>query len=98
MRNQTKFEEAELHLNFEKKQVDKTNKDLLEKLEELRINLSVKFFQKIQTEYMESLDNLFSTKNNVQNELQDLYTKDVNGVAATANEKFNEDSGYVEQQ
>ena len=44
MRNQTKFEESELQLSFEKKQVDGLSKELKEKLEELRINLSVKFF------------------------------------------------------
>ena len=78
MRNQSKFEESELHLNFEKQQVEDTTKKLLEKLENLRINLSVKFFKNIQIKYYENLDTVFDKMKNVKNELNQLETNEAN--------------------
>lgn len=65
-------------MNFEKQQVEDTTKKLLEKLENLRINLSVKFFKNIQIKYYENLDTVFDKMKNVKNELNQLETNEAN--------------------
>ena len=72
MRNQTKFEESEFHFNEAKKEVDSISNDLLEKIENLRINLSVKFFKNIQVNFYASMDEMFAPLGNVANELESL--------------------------
>lgn len=53
-----------------KKEVDAISNDLLEKMEQLRINLSVKFFKNIQVTFYDCMDRLFMPMENVANELE----------------------------
>ena len=51
MRNQEKFESAENEYKAARQMVDNKSKSILEKLDLVKINLSVRFFDKITTKF-----------------------------------------------
>ena len=65
MRNQEKFESAENEYKAARQMVDNKSKSILEKLDLVKINLSVRFFDKITTKFYEVFDEVHSKMNNV---------------------------------
>ena len=97
MRNQEKFESAENEYKAARQMVDNKSKSILEKLDLVKINLSVRFFDKITTKFYEVFDEVHSKMNNVQNELNDIETRRAN-LPLKSHERFNTESGYVGEQ
>ena len=97
MRNQEKFESAENEYKAARQMVDNKSKSILEKLDLVKINLSVRFFDKITTKFYQVFDEVHSKMNNVQNELNDIETNRAN-LPLKSHERFNTESGYVGEQ
>ena len=96
MRNQRKFEVSEINYIDANTALQQSSKEIFDKLDQLRINLSVRFFKEISSKFYQSCDQLFSSLGNVANELGDLETKDRN-KGLQRHERFNEEASYVNQ-
>ena len=75
MRNQMKFEFSENEFKASSVLIDKKCKALLGKLDQVKINLSVRFFDKITRQFYEAYDKVHAKMANAQSELNDIVTE-----------------------
>lgn len=72
MRNQLKFEFADNEFKAANLLVDKKSKALLNKLDQVKINLSVRFYEKITMKFYEIFNEVHARMGNVANELNEI--------------------------
>ena len=72
VRNQGKFEVSEKEFNQAKDFLEQKSSLMLEKLDKLKINLSVRFFQNVQTNFHQIFNEIYAKMCNIQNEFSAL--------------------------
>ena len=89
-----KFEHSENEFKASSLMIEKKYKSLLDKLDKVKINLSVRFFDKITRQFYESYDKVHSKMANAQNELNDIVTE-INKASIVKHERFNTETDYT---
>ena len=98
MRNQMKFEFSENEYQAARLMIDNKSKSLADKFDQVKINLSVRFCDKITAKFYEVFDKVHKKMANAQNELNDIELER-NKSLVKAHERFNtETEDVVDQQ
>ena len=89
-----KFEFSENEFKASSLMIEKKCKLLLDKLDQVKINLSVRFFDKITRQFYESFEKVHSKMGNAQNELNDIVTE-ITKASIVKHERFNTETDYM---
>ena len=93
LRNQAKFELSQNEYKAATDLVDQKSNAIIKKLEQLKVNLSVKFFQNIEVKFYAQFDELFAKMSDAHNQLNEIETNNRN--KSNNVERFNTESEYV---